>query len=69
MPAPPMVVTIEREEVHPRQMPSYRWTWKYVYRIANVPKPHSRLNLAVAEARRRWPGCRIKRAWKGASTS
>lgn len=59
------VVTITREEVHPRQMPQYRFAWKHVYRIVNVPKPHRRLDHAIAEARRRWPGCKIRKAWAG----
>lgn len=58
-------ITITREEVRPRGMPEYRFAWNYVYRIVNVEKPHSRLKLAIAEARRRWPGCKIKRAWTG----
>lgn len=63
-----VVITITREEVTPRQMPGYRDTYKHVYRIVNVQKPHRRLNLAIAEARRRWPNCVIRKAWiaKGA---
>lgn len=61
----PMVVTITREEFRPPRggYDNYAGNWRWIYRIANVPKPHRRLEHAIKEARRRWPGCRIRKAW------
>lgn len=62
--APRKVVTITREEVHPRAQYAYAGNWRWVYSFEGLKKPLARLELAVEAAKKTYPGCKVELAWR-----